>query len=91
MTNKDRTLELLKDQEWVYTGDFLRAGCGSRFGARIAELRDEGHEILCEAVRPGEYRYKLTTGNAVLCWVCDLTKPPGERISQEYRNVGTAA
>lgn len=86
MTQRERVFEMLREgpQE---TGDFLRAHI-PRFSARIEELRREGHEITCTYLRSGAYRYELTTGhNAVLCWVADLTKPPGERISREWRTL----
>lgn len=36
-----KCLKLLRDQESVTTHDFLVGGCGSRFGARLSELRHE--------------------------------------------------
>lgn len=34
---------------------------GLRFGARIAELRQEGYRITSTPVRAGSYRYRLHT------------------------------
>ncbi len=46
----------------VSTADFLRAGCGSRFGARIHELRhEEGLRIDERYLRPGSSLYTLVT------------------------------
>lgn len=44
----------------VTTAEFLEdGGCGSRFGARVQELRRLGLSIEVECVRPGCYRYTL--------------------------------
>lgn len=43
----------------VTTGELLLAGCGTRYGARIKELRDEGLRIESNQVRPGLWRYRL--------------------------------
>ena len=44
----------------VTTNGFLRAGCGSRFGARIHELRhDEGLRIEESYLRSGASLYRL--------------------------------
>ena len=37
-----KCLRELRHNEWVTTSDFLNAGCGSRFGARLHELRELG-------------------------------------------------
>lgn len=48
----------------VSTSEFLRAGCGSRFGARIHELRhDEGLGITERYLRPGSSLYRLAAGD----------------------------
>lgn len=60
LSRKQLVLMLLRDHpNGVTTAQFLKYGCGSRFGARVNELRGEGHEISCEVIRPGSYRYKL--------------------------------
>lgn len=60
MTKRELCLHLLETQEWVTTNEFLAAGCGSRFGARIQELRDRGYDIPpAERVRDGQARYTL--------------------------------
>lgn len=57
----------------VTTSEFLKAGAGSRFGARCQELRDRGLTITCERVRPGEHRYVLTS-SLPLSWTWTATK-----------------
>jgi len=61
MTKRQRVLQLLRDAgpRGVVTAAFLEGGCGSRFGARIQELRDDGFAIVARPVRPGQYRYVL--------------------------------
>lgn len=49
----------------VTTGQLLKAGAGSRYGARIKELRESGMRIESELVRPGEWRY----------WIPELAAP----------------
>lgn len=50
----------------VTTNGFLRAGCGSRFGARIHELRhDEGLRIDERYLRPGASLYRLISDGAL--------------------------
>jgi hypothetical protein len=46
-------------QRGVTTAEFLAAGCGSRFGARVQELRRAGAVIDVERLRQGAYRYVL--------------------------------
>jgi hypothetical protein len=79
MTQRQTVLQMLKEGP-QQTGDFLRNHI-PRFSARIQELRDEGYEITSTYLRSGAYRYELTNGT--WCWVADLTKPPGQRISRE--------
>lgn len=62
MTRLQLVEHLLTDagSNGVTTSAFLRAGAGSRFGARVQELRDQGQHITCSRVRDGEFRYVLT-------------------------------
>jgi hypothetical protein len=55
------TLAMLRQtgSQGVTTSEFLAGGCGSRFAARIDQLRRSGWVITCERVRQGEYRYRL--------------------------------
>lgn len=61
MTKRDLARQLLEraGAGGVTTSQFLRAGVGSRFGARLQELRDQGFDISSERVRDGEHRYIL--------------------------------
>lgn len=60
MTKRELVLALLKrNPNGVTTGQFLRAGAGSRFGARVQELRERGYTIVSERVRDGEFVYRL--------------------------------
>lgn len=56
------TLDTLEPGRWVTTHDLLMAGCGSRYSARIMELRHLGYEIEAEQVRPGSWRYRRSAG-----------------------------
>lgn len=68
MNRRTLVLSLLEDagSAGVTTGDFLRAGCGSRFGARVQELRDRGYTITSERVRDGSWRYILDQAPATV-------------------------
>lgn len=61
MTRRELVEQMLRDAgpTGVTTSQFLRAGAGSRFGARVQELRDRGFTIPCSRVRDGEFRYVL--------------------------------
>jgi hypothetical protein len=61
MTRKALTLSLLRDagERGVETAEFLNAGVGSRYGARLLELRNEGHVIEAERIRNGSWKYTL--------------------------------
>lgn len=68
MTRRDLVKKLLEDNpKGVTTSQFLRAGCGSRYGARVQELRDQGHNISCTCVRAGEFLYVLNSSEP-LSW-----------------------
>lgn len=59
-----RTLRLLERNDSATTHDFLVAGCGSRFGARIGELRELGYRIAEQRLTDGRSgsRYTLLSG-----------------------------
>lgn len=61
MSKRDRVLQLLVEagDRGVTTAEFLEARCGSRFGARVQELRCEGFVIDVRRVRDGSYQYTL--------------------------------
>lgn len=60
-TRRDLALRLLRDagSKGVTTGQLLTAGVGSRYSARLRELRERGYVISSECVRPGQWRYTL--------------------------------
>lgn len=62
MTRRALVLQLLRQagDSGVTTAELLRAGCGSRYGARLLELRKAGFVITSERVREGQWRYRLT-------------------------------
>lgn len=61
MSRRALVLQLLTEAgpRGVTTAEFLEAGCGSRFGGRIFELRRDGHAIDARPIRTGSYRYTL--------------------------------
>ena len=61
MTKREHVLQLLREAgpRGVTTAEFLKAGCGSRFGARIQELRDAGYVIDSKRVRSSSHVYTL--------------------------------
>lgn len=63
MNKRQQVLQLLQQAgtHGVTTGEFLDAGCGSRFGARIQELRDRGMVVDVHRLRSGSYCYALRT------------------------------
>jgi hypothetical protein len=67
MTRRDLALHLLREagSRGITTAEFLRAGVGSRYSARIMELRQAGHVIEAERIREGSWRYVLTHDAAV--------------------------
>jgi hypothetical protein len=54
-----RRLLLEAGPRGVTTADFLQAGCGSRFGARVQELRDAGYVIDARPRGAGSWLYVL--------------------------------
>lgn len=63
MTRAALLLSLLEDagEVGITTAEILQAGVGSRYGARILELRKAGHQITSERIRDGAWLYKLDT------------------------------
>jgi hypothetical protein len=61
VTRRDLALSLLRDAgaRGVTTHELLDSGVGSRYSARIRELRQEGHQITSERIREGSWRYTL--------------------------------
>lgn len=62
MTHKELALHLLREagDRGVTTAEMLQAGVGSRYSARLLELRQEGHLIESERIREGSWLYTLT-------------------------------
>ena len=61
MTKAQIALGLLRDagERGVTTAEFMRAGVGSRYGARIHDLRKQGAKVEGEREREGSWRYWL--------------------------------
>ena len=61
MSKREHVLQLLREAGpvGVTTAEFLEAGCGSRFGARVQELRDAGWVVGARRVRAGSHVYVL--------------------------------
>lgn len=62
MTNRDRILHALQraGSRGCTTAELCQPDLGGvRFGARIKELRDDGHTIVEQIVRKGSHRYVL--------------------------------
>ncbi len=61
MSKRQIVLRLLREAgpRGVTTAEFLEAGCGSRFGARVQELREEGFVVDTRRVRTASYVYVL--------------------------------
>lgn len=65
MRRKALALQMLRDARGrgargVTTKEFLDEGCGSRFGGRLQELRDEGYSIASERLSMTSWLYTLT-------------------------------
>jgi hypothetical protein len=81
MSRKWLLLRLLKDAGSVgaTTADLLAAGVGSRYGARLLELRDHGYVIESRRERQSSFRYILTDEPGVEAPAGrQLTPRPGE-------------
>lgn len=63
MTRKQLALHLLEEagERGITTGELMKAGVGSRYGARLLELRAEGHIIESVRLRDGAWKYTLTS------------------------------
>lgn len=62
MTRKLTLLAILEaaGDRGATTAELIQGGVGSRYSARLLELRDEGYVIHGERVRDGSWRYTLT-------------------------------
>lgn len=64
MTRRALLLHLLQEagDRGLTTAEIIQAGVGSRYGARLLELRKEGWVVEAERVRDGSWRYRLVGG-----------------------------
>ncbi len=64
MTRRDLLLNVLEQAgaRGVTTAEIIQAGVGSRYGARLLELRERGYVVEAVRVRDGSYRYTLLGG-----------------------------
>lgn len=62
MTRRQTLLAILEaaGDRGATTAELIQGGVGSRYSARLLELRDEGYVIQGERVRDGSWRYTLT-------------------------------
>ena len=69
MSQRERTLAALREagEAGVTSLEFVKTGCGLRYGARIQELRAEGYEIDVARIgsEPTVYRYTLKSAPPV--------------------------
>jgi hypothetical protein len=90
MTNREIVLDLLRKAgpAGVTTGELLAGGAGSRYGARIKELRERGFEIESTLERPGSWRYRLAAAEPEpICLFRDYTDPDGKWMRLPYSEV----
>jgi hypothetical protein len=61
-TKKARLFALLKSRRWQHVRDLAKAG-GFRFGARLEELRVDGHTIKVkrDPKKPNLFHYRLVS------------------------------
>ena len=61
MTKRDLLAYLLRQagERGVTTGELLQAGIGSRYSARLMELRADGWVVSAERIRDGAWKYTL--------------------------------
>jgi hypothetical protein len=60
-TKNWKLVELLKNRCWHHVRELAKAG-GFRFGARLKELREDGHTILPKRDKkdPSVFHYRMT-------------------------------
>lgn len=76
-TRRDLVLKLLKGAgaRGVTTNELLAAGVGSRYSARVLELRERGYGITSERIRNGQWRYTLVREPG---WRCTVLHSPDQ-------------
>ena len=67
MTRRDTLAGLLRaaGSRGVTTAEILQAGVGSRYGARLLELREAGWVVAVSREREGSHRYRLVSEPSV--------------------------
>lgn len=50
-----KVLLLLRNSSYVTTADLRKVA--AKYTSRVSDLRKDGHDIQCEYLRPGMYRY----------------------------------
>lgn len=60
-TRRDLLAHLLREagNRGITTGELLQAGVGSRYSARLLELRELGWVVEAKRIRDGSWRYTL--------------------------------
>lgn len=85
-TAKTRVLAALRHGP-ATTAQLCQPDCGGvRFGARIMELRDEGHVILEQRQRPGSSLYTLVVGPAARTRLGDIPSVPDGHDGAGHEN-----
>jgi hypothetical protein len=87
MTRKWLLLSLLETagERGVTIGEIMGAGVGSRYGARLLELREQGYVVEAKREREGSFRYTL------LATPDDLVDPPSETVASINRAATSVA
>jgi hypothetical protein len=87
MTRREQLARLLREagDRGVTTGELLQAGVGSRYGARIAELREQGWQIESARLRDGAWRYTLISRPSSPSWpmAAEVTTEPAQLVERE--------
>jgi hypothetical protein len=83
VSQKQRLLSLLSDGEWHDSPEIIREVygdklTGARYGARIQDLKESGHEIESEKVEGSRWKYRIVDRKP-----CNEEKNTGELISCE--------
>lgn len=93
MTRKDSILRILRERrgEWVDGAEFIGVETGGiRYGARIEELRQEGHKIESQRSpnpRKAVWQYRIVEDSGTwYCTSCMSTMP-----ASEFKGVSTVA
>lgn len=90
-TRRELLAKLLRDagDHGVTTGELLQHGVGSRYSARLMELREQGWVVQAERVRDGQWRYILVSEPSSVASV--PARPDGQPPSSPDPQSGTGA